>query len=330
MSSPSSTLVTLRPDLGASLEEFDLEMDRMGFIAHRVLPVLEVVQQSDTFGKIPLEALLQDPDNIDRNSKSGYARGDYEFEDDNYVTKERGFEVPVDERDERIYRNYFDAEAIAAGLARDVVLRQAEKRAAALLFNPVTWTGSALTTGINNEWDLNHVSDAQPTIDVEAAVNKVYDGTGLWPNALIINRKVFRNLRLLDDIIEKLHSQGAGKSIEAGNITVEHLSQVFDLPYIIVAGSSKNTANEGQSATPSQIWSSEYAMVARIAETDSIKEPCLGRTFHWAADGSQIGATMEDYEEPQARGHVIRARHEVQEKVLMVQCGHLLSNVTTL
>jgi hypothetical protein len=65
-----------------------------------------------------------------------------------------------------------------------------------------------------------------------------------------------------------------------------------------------------------------------VAVTDDIREPCLGRTFHWGEDGSQIGGLMESYREEQKRSDIIRCRHDVDEKVLYTQMGHLLSNIT--
>ena len=59
MPSPSSALSTQRPDLAASLEEFDLMMDAEGFIGHRVLAFQDVAKQSGKFGVIPIEQLLQ-------------------------------------------------------------------------------------------------------------------------------------------------------------------------------------------------------------------------------------------------------------------------------
>lgn len=311
------------------MEEFDLAADRVGFIGSQVLPTIEATQSAGTFGRIPLEALLQNPD-VTRTSRSGYPRGDWNFTEDSYATQERGFEVPVDARDARFYANYFDAEMSAANLARDTVLRAREKRIADLVFNATTWNGASLTTGITNEWDSNHKNNAVPIDDVENAVRKVYEGTGLWPNALIINRIVFRNLRNLDQIVDRITASGAGSPAKPSDITAEMLAAVFDLDFVIVAGASKNTANKGQTATPGQIWSSEYAMVCRIATTNDIKEPCLGRTIHWAEDGSEIGAAMETYRDEGIRGDVARARHDVQEKIFYKELGHLLSNVTTL
>lgn len=325
MPSPSEALATLRPDLGGSFEDFDLAMDRLGFIGHRVLRPVEVQVASGTFGRIPLAQLLKNAD-VKRTSRSGYSRGDWEFQDENFATKEYGFEEPVDQRDVRLYANFFDAEMVSAELARDTVLREAEKRIAAAIFNTTVWAGAGLTTAVGTEWSV--FATATPINDVEAAVRKVYDGTGMWPNGMVMDRIVFRNLRNCDQIIERIQSAGAGTSTKPSDITAEMLARVFDLKYVLVGGSSKNSANEGQAATPVQIWDDEYAMVCRIAETDNIKEPCIGRTFHWGADGSQIGGTMETYDDAKARGEVVRCRHEVHEKVIEPKFGHLLANIT--
>jgi hypothetical protein len=324
MPAPREALSTLRPDLGGSFQDFDTEMDRLGFIAGRVLPVLEVQRASGTFGRIPLAQLLKNSD-VKRTSRSGYPRGDWEFEEETFATKEFGFEEPVDARDENLYKDFFDAEMISAELARDTVLREAEKRVAAMIFNTTTWTGASLTTAVGTVWTT--AATAVPITDVEGAVKKVYDLTGLWPNALIVNRRVFRLLRNVQQVIDRIASSGAGNRTLARDITVDMLREVFDLDYILVAGASKNTANEGQAATPGQVWSGANAMVCRIATTRNIKEPCVGRTFHWAEDGSQLGGAMETYDDPKIRGEVVRCRHEVQEKVIEKNFGHLLTNI---
>lgn len=326
MPTANESLATLRPDLGGSFQDFDHEIDRLGFIGYRVLPVMEVQRSSGTFGRIPLAQLLKNAD-VKRNSRSGYPRGDWEFGDESFATKEYGFEEPVDSRDLALYADYFDAEMVSAELARDTVMREAEKRIAALIFNTSTFTGSTLTTAIAAGKEWSNYANATPIDDVEAATRKVYTNTGMWPNTLIVNRYGFRNLRLCDQIMDRISSQGSGSAVKASDITPQQLAMVFDLDNILVAGGSKNTANEGQTATPGQIWDSEYAMVCRTATTGNIKEPCLGRAFHWGQDGSTIGGTFESYEDPKLRGNVVRCRHDVHEKVIEPKFGHLISNV---
>ena len=322
---PSSNPVTLRPDL-AEFMEFDIESERQGYVATQVLPVVETGLQSDNPGRVPLESLLFDGETL-RNSGSNYNRGSFKFETFSYSTQENGWEEPIDERDEKRYQNLLQVDRIANARAQGVVARNQEKRAAALVFNTTTWNGAALTTAITHEWD--DAVNCVPVTDVEAAVKKVYDGSGLWANALVINRQVFRNLRTSNQIRDRISSSGAGDPSKARDITIEMLKAVFDLDYIIVAGASKNTANENAAATPAQIWSGEYAMVCRIATGADMREPCIGRTFHWSADGSVIGGTVEEYEEVQSRSRIIRVRHETDEVIMYPQAGHLISNITT-
>lgn len=325
MPSPSSSLATLRPDLATFLE-FDLESENAGYVASQVLPIVDVLSQAGNFGKIPLEELLQQR-TTRRAPGAGYGRGSFTFQPATYATEEHGVEEVVDDREAKMYREYFDAEQISTMRAFSAVLRNAEQRAADLIFNATTWTGAALTTGITNEWD--DAANCVPVTDVEAAVRKIYDGSGLWANALVINRKVFRNLRNSAQIIDRINSEGAGNASKASDVTTEMLARVFDLDYIIVAGTSKNNAREGQAAAPAQIWSDEYAMVCKVATSADMREPCIGRTFHWSDDGSSIGGTVETYREEAVRGEIVRVRHDVDEVVLYPQAGHLLSNVTT-
>ena len=324
---PNTTLGSLRPDLGGALEEFDLVADRGGFIGLMAAPVFEVPLRSGDYPVIPLDELLKNKATA-RASGGGYSRSSFQFGKNTYATDENGHEVPVGARLRAIYAEMFDAEMIAAKLARDVVLRNLENRLASLLFNATTWTGSALTTAPTNEWD--DATNAVPITDVDAARDAVWDATGVWPDTLIINRKVYNNLRKNTQIIARIESNGAGTSSAKGLVNIENLRQVFELDKILVAGGAKNTANEGQTAAVAQVWSGEYAMVCKTADRgQDISEPCVARTFHWGGDGSDIGAAIDSYDEPRSRSTVVRARHDTDEVVIKPQFGHLISNITT-
>lgn len=320
MPSPSTALSTLRPDLSASFEAFDLEAAKQDFAATRVAPVINVAKPSGVFGKIPLDQLLQNRDTV-RAPGSGYSRGKFNFTSTTFACIENGAEEVVDDNESAMYADYFDAERIAAGRANNAVLVNMEKRWAAAIFNTTTWTGASLTTDVSGTpWAT--VASAVPLTNVEAAVQKVYDNSGLWPNALVISKKVYRNLRNTAQIIDRVKYQGF-MDVRAGNISVEAIAQAFDLQ-LIVAGGTKNSANEGQTATPAEIWGATYAMVCRVAMTNDPKEPCIARTFHWGGDGSDIDGRFESYRDEVVRGDVIRCRHQVDEIVMYTQAGHLL------
>ncbi len=324
MPAPRTALNGFRPDLG-TMFEFDQLMNQQGFIAHLAAPVFESGVQSGTYGKVPLKQLLQEPE-VGRNSRGEYNRTNFTFEDAVFATKERGIELPVDRRQATMYREFFDFELVCTKTALDIGLRAQEKRVADMLFNATTF--SSYTTAVTNEWD--DAANATPLTDVKAAVRSIWLATGMWANTLIINRHVFGNLRMCDQVIDKIASSGAGASVEPGKITVAQIASCFDLPNVFVAGSARDSANEGQAVSISSVWSDEYAMVAVVAPPGStIETPCVARTIHWGEDGSKIGGTIETYYEDQSRGDVVRVRHEVHELIPYTAMGHLLSNITT-
>lgn len=322
MPSPTTALTTLRPDL-ASFFEYSLEAAKAGMVATQVFPVVEVASQAGVFGKLPVEELLQQRD-TKRAPGAGYSRGTWQFETASYACVEHGAEEPVDDREAQMYAEYFDAETVSAARAFHAVIANAEQRVADAVFNATTFT--SFTTGVSTEWST--AASATPITDVEAAVQSVYDQSGLWANALIINQKVFRNLRNCDQVIDRINSAGAGNPSKAADVTVDMLKLVFDLDHIIVAGMTKNNAKEGQAFSPTQIWDDEYAMVCRVSDSSDMRDPCLGRTFHWSEDGSSIGGTFESYRDEAVRSDIIRVRHDVDEVMLYTAAGHLLSNIT--
>lgn len=324
MPQPTSSLATLRPDLGQGIEAFDLAADRAGFIGLRVLPVLEVAVSAGSYGQIPMAQLLQNRETA-RAARTGYSRGDWTFEPKTFATSEHGAEEVIDDKERAMYRNYFDAEMIAAMRARDIVLRNYEKRVAGKVMDTSVWTGASKTTAVSKKWSSH--ADATPITDVEAAKIIFWENCGLWPNALILNRLVYNDIRQCAQILDRITSAGAGDSILPGRITENQIAQAFDLPFVLVAGGAQNTAKEGQAVSIDSIWPSNRAQLARIATSGDVREPALGRTFHWGEDGSQIGGAFETYRDEAVRGDVVRARMDTEEKIMFTELGHLLTNI---
>lgn len=325
MPAPSSSLATLRPDLGGSMEEFDLAADRAGFIGTRVAPIFNVARASGNYGKIPIEQLLQSPD-TERAPGSGYNRGKFTFTPMTFATREHGIEEPIDDNEAAIYADYFDAEMVAARRAQHAVLLGLETRISSLIFNTSTWTGSDLTTDVSVEWST--AATAVPITDVEAAIRKVWANSGIWPNALVITRLVFRNLRNCAQIIDRIESSGAGSAAKPSDITPQMIAQCFDLDEVIIGGSSKNTKNPGQDAVLAPVWDDEYAMICHIDRSNDIRRPTIARTWHYTGDGSSEEGTMETYRDETIRGDVVRCRTQTGEEVIYSQLGHLLTNIT--
>lgn len=320
MPSPSSSLATLRPDIAESFVEFDVEQNQRGFVWDQLMPVFDAGAASGNFGRIPVEQLLQTRD-TKRAPGSGYARGKWTFVPDSYSTQEHGAEEPVDDNEAKMFASYFNAEQISGMRARDAVISNAERRVIATLLNTSTFLDSAVSVA----WSTP--TTAVPLTDIEVAMNAIYDACGLWANTIGMSYKTFRLLRNCDQIIDRINSAGAGSATKASDVTVAQLAAVFDVPKIVVAGASQNAAAEGQPADFGQMWDPTKVWVGVTADGPDFRKPCVGRTFHWSEDGSQVAGTVESYRDESVRSDIIRVRHQVAEKILYPEAGYILTSV---
>lgn len=326
MPSPSSTLASLRPDLAGSLQEFALDMASQGFVGLQVAPVVEVDKPTGNRGVIPIEELLK-PVDTRRAPGSEYKRAHYTFTADTFACEEHGVEEPVDRREAAMYRDYFDAELLAAQRARRTVMASYEARVAALVQSTSTWTGSLLTTAVSTPWSTT--ASATPLDDVENAKLLVFANSGLIANALIVGWKTYKRLRLnttSNQIVDRIKACGLYNPA-LKYLSAAVLAELFDVRYFIVAGAVYNSAAEGQTFAGKTIWSNDRCMVARIAETSDPREPCIARTFHWGEDGSTIGGLVESYYDERCRSDVVRCRMDTDEVIMYPEAGHLLTNV---
>lgn len=320
MPAPSSSLATLRPDIAESFTEFDVEQNQRGYVWDQLMPVFDAASASGNFGRIPVEQLLQQRD-TKRSPGSGYARGKWTFVPDTYATVEHGAEEPVDDNEAKMYAEYFNAEVVSGIRARDAVISNAERRVIAKLLSTSTFSNSGAGTAWTN------ASGATPIANIETALLAIYAASGLWANTIAMSYLTFRLLRNCDEIIERIQSNGAGNITRATDITVQQLAAVFDVEKIVVAGASQNSANEGQTAAFSQLWDKTKVWVGVTASGMDFKQPCVGRTFHWSQDGSQIAGTVESYRDEPVRSDIIRVRHQVDEKILYPEAGYILTGV---
>ena len=323
MPNPSQALTTLSPDL-ATLFEYEYAESEPRFVGGLILPTLSVPKQSGNFGKITLETLLENSSQTRRAPTSGYQRRQFEFTEDSYATEEHGIEEYLDDREVAMYQDYFAAQAVAVRRAVNTILTAHEQRVANAVMDSTFYTGDAAfnqTVG-NGQW-----TDAAstPLEDIEAAWKKHRDNTGIRPNAIILNEYTFRALRSHPDVVARVESAGAGFAARARDVNLRQLEAVLDIPKVIVGGGMYNTSNPNDAASLSDIWPN-HVLLTKVATSSDMREPCLGRTFHWSADGSVSGGLVESYREEAVRSNIVRVRHDVQEKILYQELGVMIPN----
>lgn len=323
---PTTAVFEPREDLGMRYDEFDLAMNQMGFIAHRVMPILTRDNASGKFPRLSLAQLLQTL-NTTRNPDGSYNRSKREFGDDSYETAEHGLEATLDDRTISRYDDIIDAEAFEGEVLEHSLLLSYELAVAALLFNATTFSGK--TSAVGTEW--SNKSSGTPVTDIKAKKQTIKLACGVKPNALIINDAVLDHLRVSAEIVDSLKYQGF-QDARPGEISAQAVAISLGLDEIIVAEGIYNTVPAGGTAVLADIWDDEYALLCRVAKTNNPMERCIGRTFMWAEEGAKNGERMgvigERYYEDARRGGVLRKRTDWGLKTLQLECGYLFSNIS--
>ncbi len=307
-----------RVDLMASVQAAP---SLQNFIAEIILPPIEVSAQSGRFGVIPAEARLR-RHNTRRLPSGSYPRSTWTLTDDNFATREYGHEEALDERQARIYANYADFERERALRIAEVIRLDYEVEVAAMLQNTTTWPLSG-----NTGYD---VSTAWSAIGADVIGDVLYgQQLGRQAGSLLLDEMVISWKTWTD--ISKNTALRAALNVNVDRVTLlplGMLAPLLNLKQIHVGTAMYNSADDGQTPTFADIWSSSYASLIRRAQTSSIEEPCVGRTFHWGADGAGTPAnpTIEEYVEDPVRGSVLRGRAEAQAKKLLT-AGQVLLKI---
>ena len=313
-----------RPDIAATLENFDLESDRQGFIGHRLFPVFETGQQNGRFPRVNTKAWLQKHDTR-RASGASYPRASLDFGEDDYVTVERGLEVALDDREAAIYKDWFDFEINRARFLVDQIRRDSERRIATLAFKPSSFN-SEQVKAVAVPWSE---PNSTPIQDVDSMTEAFYERNGIYPNAMVMSQSLFRRLRMNDEVKEAIQSGGAGDRTTITDITATMIGIAFGIEHVLVAGGA--TAKRGGNNPAREItlletiWDKNYCGLFVLPKTSDLAEPTFGRVFHWSGDGSQLGGLFEEYYDDSKRCSVLRIRHEVHEKIMVKDLGSLLT-----
>ena len=294
-----------RPDLGQVVTETASQGPDLGFIAPKVMPYFPVTEQSAMFPVIPAKALFNVVDTR-RGPKGGYNRSVESFEAGFYATSENGLEMPIDERFKNIYKSMFDMETSVSNILMGKILRAYETRVANKIMN----TANYPSVSVDTKW-TDASADVKADID---AAKETMRKKGVPPTLLVISWTTFLNIKkttMVKEAIKYIFPDTA----KTGAVTKAHLEAYLEIS-IEVAGALQNSAKKGANASLSDIWSSDYAMLCRVAEQGSdISEPSVGRTIIWN-EGASEDFIVEEYYEDQVRAKILRVRHDTDEALL--------------
>lgn len=308
----------LRPDLGTIAYEYALDPAQTGFIGGQVLPLFQTTEKTAQYPVIPTASILDSPE-TQRAPRAAYARGDYELDYATFDCQENGYEEPLDDAEANVYRNFFDAEAVAVKRAMGVIMRSYERRVAKKVMDTTKFENKAVSA----KW--NDYANANPLADVNAAKEHFRYTVGLKPNALVLDEDVLRHISMCDAVVDRV--KYTSPNAIRGELTLDQLKAYFGVANILVGNAVRNAAGRKQQTKIETIWPTDKVLLACVSSGgQDLREPSIGRTFLWTGDSPDM-LTVEQYREEQTRSTIYRCRQNTDECVQFRGAGYILTGV---
>lgn len=287
--------------------------DTAGFVATKLFPRFSAGLQSASYYVFNKENMLNVPLNIQRAPSAPFSRSQMVLSDDTFNCRDYGHEEPVDDRERKKYASSLDSDNAAIRRCTNVILINQEKR----VFTKAT-SASVPTATPSYKWD--NYSDSNPIYDVDVGKNAVRLACGLFVNMMTFSYPTFLVLKEHPKIIDKI------KYSQRGVVTAEILAEVFGVDQIAIAGATINTAAEGQTVTPADIWS-DNVVLSHVETAMDLMAPNFGRCFQWDGIVGPDGVIVQSYREDKIDSDVHRVRQDQDEKLVGPECGYNISDV---
>ena len=292
-----------------------------GLIGTAVMPILDVPVRAGQYPSFVLkEGQLLKSDVKNRAPYGSFARGTRAFNQDTYTALEFGYEEAVDDTVTLDVARFFDAEVIAAKLAKRKLLLAHELRVAAKIFDNTVFTatnsGTAYTTGNLATFDVG--ADVQEAIDRLLA-----KGESTSNLSVVLSSQVWTRIRASTKFQNRLRGTGLSSDTIL-NASTQAAAEVFGVSEVLIGRASYDTAPEGVAFASGNVWSNSLIWVGSVTQASGgFFGGGAGFTLNWSEYGPAIGVST--YREETIKSNIVRASHYTAEKVVNANAGQLIT-----
>ena len=292
-----------------------------GLIGTAVMPILDVPVRAGQYPSFVLkEGQLLKSDVKNRAPYSAFARGTRAFTQENFLALEYGYEESVDDTVGYDVARFFDAETMAAKLAKRKLLLAHELRVAAKIFDSGTFTatnsGTAFTTANLATFDVG--------ADVQEAIDRLLSkGESTSNLKVVIPYPVWTRIRASTKFQNRL--RGAGISSDTIlNASTQAAAEVFGVSEVLIGRASYDTAPEGVAFASGNVWANTFIWVGSVTQASAgYFGGGAAFTLNWSEYGPAIGVST--YREEAIKSNIVRASQYTAEKVVNANAGQLIT-----
>ena len=280
------------------------------YIAENVAPLVPVTNQSDKYYIFNKADDFTDTAEY-RAPGTASTRHGFRVSTTPYMCEEIADATVLEDETRDNADSVLRIETAKTNFVTNKVLLKLERIVETLCMTTTNWDNSSTPS---NLWDDYVNSD--PITDIETAIDTVEDGTGAKVNKMIISNDVWKILKHHPQIL-------ARKPNDSFRVArLEDLKAIFEIDDIMIGRASYNTANQGQTASFSRIWSGDV-WLGHVTNSPAIEEPSAIYTFVWGRDGGQMRGVRR-WRDENVHSDIIEAFMNFDCKVTASDMGYVL------
>lgn len=293
------------------------EAEGSDFIAPMLFPAVPVEKQSDGYYVIDPASWLR-VENTRRSPKAPANAGEWKVSTATYFAQNWAFRTDhaletLSNADAALRIRQGSTEYVVSMLKRDMEVRVANQ------VTSISNVGSGVILSGNSLW--SDFVNSDPISDVKTGHAFIENNTGLSANTAAMDKDTYRMLKIHPVI------RDYAKQTIPGPVPDTVLKELFEVENLWVAKGIRNTANEGATATFSNIWGNNFLLARIDRRPVSLKTATLGLGMRWQPEGFPAGMAVERYRDgdPSTKKEWIESQFFQDEKIVASDLGYLIS-----
>lgn len=259
--------------LNKLLTQFSQRYTNKNYIATQILPKLMVKEKTGNYAKYGTENLRVYAGQLYRAPGAPSVTVDYSVSQGEYLCRERSLKkfVPVEAM--KNTDQPYDPKRDAVQTLMDIIYNNMEYALATYMGNTANITQNVTLSG-GDQWD--DYTNSTPLDDIETAISDIVNATGQRPNTCWMGFETFRKLKAHPDVREQVKYTNGGQLSDSA--FVAFLKEFFMLNEVFVGTAIYDSADEGQTASLTQVWGKNFWLGYKNA-SPTLMQATMGYTF---------------------------------------------------
>ena len=287
------------------------------YIGDNIAPVIPVEFQSDNYYIFSKADEFRDTANY-RAPGTSSSRDGFSLSTDSYKCREIAQSTRLEDETNANADKVLRIESAKTRFVTNKIALKHEILTETLFMTTSNWDNSATPSVL---WD--DYTNSDPITDIETAIDTVETGNGYSANTIIIAKDVWKKLKHHPQLIGRLSND------TTRILSLDDLRRIFDFENIYIGKASKNTAQQGQTASYSAIWSGDV-WIGYINPNPGLEEASAVYTYSWDYTGSRGGEPsgfvrgVRRWRDENIHSDIIEAYQSFDQKITGSDLGYVL------